>query len=63
MSGLFRHWARGCAVWLTRSAGWAGDPSLRLNSGSAQDDKLIVELRRCQPAYVLDEPFGVGYHL
>jgi len=30
-------------VWLTRWAGWAGDPSLRLKNGSAQDDKAFLD--------------------
>jgi len=29
------------AVWLTRQAGQAGDPSLRLKNGYAQDDTAI----------------------
>jgi hypothetical protein len=31
----------GGAIWLTRRAGQAGDPSLRLKSGYAQDDTAV----------------------
>jgi len=35
-----REWCSG-AVWLTHQAGEAGDPSLRLKNGYAQDDKVV----------------------
>jgi hypothetical protein len=36
-------WLGGDAVWLTREAGAAGDPSLRLKGGSARDDAFQIE--------------------
>jgi hypothetical protein len=35
-----RSWGSG-AVWLTRKVGDAGDPSLRLKNGYAQDDNAV----------------------
>jgi hypothetical protein len=42
---VFASWSGSGAVWLTRWTSAAGDPSLRLKNGSAQDDTDTKILR------------------
>jgi hypothetical protein len=38
---------QGRAGWLARYGSLAGDPSLRLKSGSARDDEVVIQESNC----------------